>query len=95
MRGNVSCEKTAVAPPERANLEGEMAKNAVFLAVFRGLEIRTAVANLRLAGDARVRFPLVDGGAFGAALVAIDDARVVEAEQIHDRGVQVVDVQAV
>src|SRR4051812_38463690 len=39
--------------------------------------------------------PLVDRGPFGAALMAIDQLGVVDAQAVEDRGVDVVDVQAV
>ena len=47
------------------------------------------------AGDLRVGVAFVLVDALGAAFVEVDELGVIEAEQVQDRGVQVVDVQAV
>src|SRR6516164_9530333 len=43
----------------------------------------------------RKRLSLVHRRAFGPPLVAIDDARVIEAQKVQDGGVQIVDVQPI
>ena len=50
---------------------------------------------LLLPEEFAVGVPFVEVDAFGAALVHVDELGVVEAEQVQDRGVEVVDVQAV
>src|SRR4051812_2416858 len=42
-----------------------------------------------------IRFAFVHGRAFGPALMAVEEARVIEAEQMQDRRVEVMYVQAI